>query len=178
MFQHYIAVVKGFKRGDDGCLNMFEGVRRAYVLQVLYVMKVIEQLGTDPAIDLLMQAAERQGAIVAREMKRIIPEDASPLEIGVKVYQTFMSDAGAEVSEYKRDEKSVTFLIKRCPFYEAFLEVGVDCGMFLNGLCSNLTLPAIQASLAYFDSNLRVEPVLTRETAEELCLERVFLAHE
>ena len=40
---------------------MFDGVRRSYVLLVLYVMKVIERLGTDPAIELLMEAAERQG---------------------------------------------------------------------------------------------------------------------
>jgi hypothetical protein len=154
---------------------MFEGVKRAYVLLVFYVMEVIEQLGTEPAINMLLHAADRQGALIAREVKHIIPEDASPLEKGELVYQTFMSEAGADISEYKRDETSVTFLIKRCPFYEAFLDVGVDCGMFLNGLCSNLTLPAIQASLIYFNPNLRVEPVLTRETAEELCLERVYL---
>jgi hypothetical protein len=47
--------------------------------------------------------------------------------------------------------------------------------MFLNGLCTYLTLPSIQATLNEFDKNLRVEPVLTRESAEEICLERVFL---
>jgi hypothetical protein len=152
---------------------MFEGVKRAYTLQVLYIMKTIEILGTDPALDLLMKAAESQGTIIANELKRNLPNDLDPLEIGAEVYKTFMSDASSEITEYKRDKESVTFLIKRCPFYEAFLEVGVDCGVFLSGICSNLTLPAIQATLKQFDENLMVEAVLTRETAEEFCLERV-----
>lgn len=155
---------------------MFDGVRRAYDLQILYVMEVIELLGTDKAIELLEKASKRQGAIIAREMRRKLPDNLSSIEIGSAVYGSFMEDAGAEINVYKQDENSVTFLINRCPFFEAFLDVGVDCGMFLNGLCTYLTLPSIQATLNEFESNLRVEPVLTRETAEEFCLERVYLA--
>lgn len=154
---------------------MFEGVRRAYVLLVLYAMKVMEHLGTDPGIGLLMEAAEEQGAIIAREMRGSIPDDATPLEVGEEVYSRFMEEAGAEVSIHQRDEASVTFMVRRCPFHGAFLDVGVDCGMFLEGLCSDLTIPAIQATLSQFDSRLKMEPVLTRETAEEICLERVYL---
>ena len=155
---------------------MFDGVRRAYDLQILYVMKVIEQLGTDKAIELLEEASKRQGIIIAREMRRKLPKDLSSIEIGAEVYRRFMEDAGAEIKIHKQDETSVTFLIERCPFFEAFLDVGVDCGMFLNGLCTHLTLPSIQATLVEFDEKLRVEPVLTREAAEDFCLERVFLA--
>jgi hypothetical protein len=155
---------------------MFDGVRRAYDLQILYVMEVIELLGTDKAIELLEKASKRQGMIITRGLRKKIPEDLSSIEIGAEVYRRFMEDAGAEIKVYKQDEKSVTFLIDRCPFFEAFLDVGVDCGMFLNGLCTHLTLPSIQATLIEFDSKLRVEPIVTRESAEEFCLERVFLA--
>ena len=154
---------------------MFDGVRRAYDLQILYVMKVIEQLGTDKALELLEEASKRQGIIIAREMRRKLPKDLSSLQIGAEVYRRFMEDAGAEIKVHKQDEHSVTFLINRCPFFEAFLDVGVDCGMFLNGLCTHLTLPSIQATLNEFDQKLRVEPVLTRESAEEFCLERVYI---
>jgi hypothetical protein len=154
---------------------MFDGVRRAYDLQILYVMKVIEQLGTDKALELLEEASKRQGVIIAREMRRNLPKDLSSLQIGAEVYRRFMEDAGAEIKVHKQDENSVTFLINRCPFFEAFLDVGVDCGMFLNGLCTHLTLPSIQATLNEFDQKLRVEPVLTRESAEEFCLERVYI---
>ena len=155
---------------------MFDGVRRAYDLQILYVMKVIEQLGTDKALELHEEACKRQGVIIAREMRRKLPKDLTSLEVGAEVYRLFMEDAGAEIKIHKQDETSVTFLIDRCPFFEAFLDVGVDCGMFLNGLCTHLTLPSIQATLTEFDEKLRVEPVVTRESAEEFCLERVFLA--
>ena len=157
---------------------MFEGVRRAYVLQIAYIMEVIEELGTDEALRMLDDAARRQGSIVAREMRRALPEGMGALDVGAEVYRRFMADAGAEITEHRRDETSVTFLVRRCPFYEAFLDVGVDCGMFLNGLCGNLTLPSIQHTLSHFDERLRVETVVTRETAEELCLERVYLAEE
>lgn len=154
---------------------MFDGVRRAYDLQIIYVMKVIEQLGTDKALELLEEASKRQGVIIAREMRRKLPKNLSSLQIGAEVYRCFMEDAGAEIKVHKQDENSVTFLINRCPFFEAFLDVGVDCGMFLNGLCTHLTLPSIQATLNEFDQKLRVEPVLTRESAEEFCLERVYI---
>lgn len=157
-------------------LIMFDGVRRAYDLNILYVMQVIEILGTDKALELLEEASRRQGVIIAREMRRKLPKDLTIIEIGAEVYRRFMEDAGTEIKIHKQDETSVTFLINRCPFFEAFLDVGVDCGMFLNGLCTHLTLPSIQATLNEFDQRLRVEAVLTRGSAEEYCLERVFLA--
>jgi len=154
---------------------MSEGVRRATVLQALYMMQVIERHGTDEALMLLEQAAERQGAILAREMRRTLPDGLSPLEGGAEAYRRLMKDAGAEITEHKRDENSVTFAVSTCPFYEAFLDVGVDCGIFLNGLCRNLTLPSVQHTLSRLDPRLRVEAVITRESAEEICLERVVL---
>jgi predicted ArsR family transcriptional regulator len=155
---------------------MFNGVKRAYILQIAYIMKVIEKYGTDEALGILEEAAQRQGTITAREMRRTLPKDLSPLDTAVEVYRRFMSDTGAEVTEHQRDENSVTFLINRCPFYEAFLDIGVDCGMFLNGLCNNLTLPSIQCTLTHFDSRLKIEPVVSRESAEEICMERVYLS--
>ncbi len=152
------------------------GSRRGYTLLTLYIIEVIKELGTQPSLDKLMEAAEKQGAIIAKEMKRDMPQGLTTLETGAEVYRRFMVDAGAEVAVHKRDERSVTFVARRCPFHEAFLDVGVDCGIFLKGLCSNLTLPAIQATLNEFDRRLRVENVVARQSAEEVCLERVYLS--
>ena len=151
------------------------GVRRGYTLLTLYIIEVIKDLGTQPSLDKLMEAAERQGAIIAGEMKKEMPSGLTPLETGSEVYRRFMADAGADVNINRRDETSVTFVVRRCPFHEAFLDVGVDCGIFLKGLCSNLTLPAIQATLSQFDPRLKVENVLARQSAEEICMERVYL---
>ena len=149
---------------------MFDGARRAYMLQILYVMNAIEELGSDKALEILEKSSERQGVIIARNMKKTLPEGMTSLEIGAEVYRRFMSDAGTEISVHQQDEKSVTFVINRCTFFEAFLDVGVDWGMFLNGLCTHLTLPSIQATLNQFDPRLKVEPVLTRKAVEDLCL--------
>ncbi len=152
------------------------GVRRGYTLLTLYIIEVIKDLGTQPSLDKLMEAAEKQGIIIAKEMRKQLPSGLTALETGAEVYRRFMADAGAEVTIHKRDPGSVTFVVMRCPFHEAFLDVGVDCGIFLKGLCSSLTLPAIQATLNQFDTRLRVENVVARASAEEMCLERVCLA--
>ena len=152
------------------------GVRRGYTLLTLYIIEVIKDLGTQPSLDKLMEAAAKQGIIIAAEMKKQLPSGLTTLETGAEVYRRFMADAGAEVTIHKRDPESVTFVVNMCPFHEAFLEVGVDCGIFLKGLCSSLTLPAIQATLNQFDTRLRVENVVARASAEEMCLERVYLA--
>jgi len=154
---------------------MLDGTRRAYTLLIFYIIQNINRVGTDPAIELLQEAAERQGIVIAREMRRIISKNLPPLEQGAEIYRRFMEDAGAEVEVHKKDENSITFRVAECPFYEAFLDVGVDCGYFLNGLCSKLTLPSIQSTLNQFNPNLRVETIVTREVAEELCLERVII---
>lgn len=153
-----------------------EGVRRGYTLLMLYIIEVIKDLGTQPSLDKLMEAAEKQGPLIAKEMRRQMTVGLTPMEMGTEVYMRFMRDAGADVAIHKRDDRSVTFVVRRCPFHEAFLEVGVDCDIFLKGLCSNLTLPAIQATLKEFDTRLGVENVIARQSAEEVCLERVTFA--
>ncbi len=163
-------------RSIDAKISMSAlGVRRGYTLLTLYIIEVIKDLGTQPSLDKLIEAAEKQGVIIAKEMKREMPSGLTLLETGAEVYRRFMADAGAEVSIHRRDDSSVTFVVRRCPFHEAFLDVGVDCGIFLKGLCSNLTLPALQATLNQFDHRLKVENILTRQSAEEMCIERVYL---
>ena len=82
---------------------MFDGVKRAYVLQIAYIMEVVEERGTDEALRMLDDAAKRQGAIVAREMRRTLPEGLDVLDVGAEVYRRFMADAGAEITEHRRD---------------------------------------------------------------------------
>ena len=154
---------------------MFEGIRRSYTLLTLLLMEIIEELGTDRALEMLQASVEKQAEIIAGELRRKIPEEITPLEKGMAVYSAFMEDAGAEIVVHERTEDSITYRVKGCPFYEALLDVGVDCGYFLGGLCTHLTLPAIQATLKRFDPRLRLEPRLVRESAEEFCLERVYL---
>ena len=154
---------------------MFNGVRRSYTLLILFLNEVIEEMGTDRGLEMLQAAVEKHSEVAHDELLRELPKDFPPLEIGDFVYRTFMEEAGAEVVVYKRDDSSITYRVSRCPFYEAFLDMGIDCGYFVGGLCGNLTLPAIQAILNRFDGHLRVESRLVRESAEEFCLEQITL---
>ncbi|UCH56829.1 MAG: L-2-amino-thiazoline-4-carboxylic acid hydrolase [Candidatus Bathyarchaeota archaeon] len=154
---------------------MFEGVRRSYALLILLLMEIIEELGTDRGLEMLQTSVEKQAAIIARELRRKIPENSDLLDTSNLVYRAFMEEAGAELAVHEKTEDSITYRVKRCPFYEAFLDVGIDCGYFLGGLCTHLTLPAIQAALNHFRGGLKLEPLLVRESAEEFCLERISL---
>jgi hypothetical protein len=148
---------------------------QSYSLLILFLNEVIEELGTDRGLEMLQVAVDKQAEVIHGELLREMSEDSPPLEIGTAVYRTFMEEAGAEVVVHERDDSSITYRVARCPFYEAFLDVGIDCGYFLGGLCGELTLPAIQALLNKFDRRLRVESRLVRESAEEFCLERITL---
>jgi len=103
---------------------MFDGIRRSYALLTLFLMEAIEELGSDRALEMLQSAVEKQAGIIERELRRKIPEDLPPLEKGLEVYRAFMEDAGAEVTVHEKSENSVTFLIRRCPFYEALRRPG------------------------------------------------------
>ena len=145
---------------------MFKGVRRSYTLLILFLEEVIAELGTDRGLEMLQAAVENQADVIQEELFREQSMDSHPLDIGDAIYRTFMEEAGAEVVVHERDDSSVTYRVGRCPFYEAFLDVGINCGYFLEGLCGNLTLPAIQAILSRFDRRLRMESRVIRGSAE------------
>ena len=154
---------------------MYTGIRRSYTLLVQLLMEIIEELGTDRGIEMLQTSVEKQADIIEKELRDKIPKELPPIKKGITVYMDFMESAGAEVTLREEDDDQATFWVKRCPFYEALLDVGIDCGYFLGGLCTHLTLPAIQATLKRFDPRLKLETKIVRESAEELCLERIYL---
>lgn len=122
---------------------------------------------------MLDSASEQQGIMLAEEYKKILPKTLSTLEVGAETYKLFMTETGAEIVLHEKGDDSFTFRIQKCPFHEVYLNIGIDCGYFLNGLCSNLILPSIRSTLKHLNKNLRIEPVLTRETAEDFCLIKI-----
>ena len=154
---------------------MLNGIKRAYTLLILFLIEVIEAQGTDISLKMLQNAIEKQADIIHDELFKEISKEEDPIKIGDKVYRAFMEEAGAEVIAFEENDCSITFRVRHCPFFEAFLDVGINCGYFLGGLCTNFTLPAIQAILVRFNERLRIDTRLIRETSEEYCLERLFL---
>ncbi len=156
---------------------MSVGVRRSLSLLFLYIMNVIEEIGTDSSIKLLIKAAEEHGNIFAGEFKKEYSSDLPSLEIAEKVYCKYMEDVGADVHSYEKNSDSASFIIYDCPFFDAFLDVGIKCGIFLEGLCSNLTLPTVQTSLSNFGINVRVEATRCKNSSEDFCIEKVSLVN-
>jgi hypothetical protein len=154
---------------------MINGVIRSYTLLILFLIEVIKELGTDRSLEMLHIAIEKHADVIYRNLLKDLPKDSTPLEIGEVVYRTFMVEAGAKIFDHEKTDSSITYRVSRCPFFDAFIDVGIDCGYFLGGLCSNLTLPAIQSILCKFDERLTVESRLIRDTAEEFCLEQITL---
>jgi len=137
-------------------------------------MEVIEQLGTDKALELLLKAAEKQAEVIERELAGQI-KAADPLERGLEVYSRFMEDLGAQLTVRTRSPDSISVRVDRCPIYEAFLDIGLDCGFWMQGLCTNIVLPSIQAALKRFNPRLRLALEKHRTSAEDSCLIKISL---
>ena len=54
---------------------MFEGIRRSYTLLTLLLMEIIEELGTDRALEMLQDSVEKQGitGMIRRRAKDLGP---------------------------------------------------------------------------------------------------------
>ena len=152
--------------------DLSSGVRRVYALTFLFLMEVIEKLGTDRALELLSKAAERQAEIIEKELANQI-KAAEPLEKGLQVYSRFMADLGGEVKVQARSADNASIRVGRCPIYEAFLSIGLDCGFWMQGLCTNIVLPSIGATLERFEPKLRLTLEKYRGSAEDSCLLRI-----
>ena len=163
---------QGWKRVSQG--DQFSGVRRIYALCFFFLMEVIEQLGTDRALELLSKAAEHQAEAIERELAGQI-RTAEPLEKGLEVYRRFMEDLAAQLTVQARNTDSISVKVDRCPIYEAFLDIGLDCGFWMQGLCTNIVLPSIEAALKRFDQKLRLILEKHRTSAEDPCLIKISL---
>ncbi len=160
-------------KGAD--IDRARGVRRAYTLIFLLMMELVEELGSDRALEMLRKAVERQVGLFEEEFRRETTPCMNPIEMGFKAYRSFMEDLGAEVEVHKRGEASITLRVERCPLYEAMMDAGVECGDLQGGLCTNLILPSIQGILKRLDPALRLRAMLTRRSLEEFCLEDIYL---
>jgi len=154
--------------------DQFSGARRVYALCFFFLMEVIEQLGTDRALELLLKAAEKQAEVIERELVGQL-KATDPLEKGFEVYSRFMEDLGAKVLAKARSGNNISVRVDRCPIYEAFLDIGLDCGFWMQGLCTNIVLPSIEATLKRFDPTLRLSLEKYRASAEDTCQIKVSL---
>jgi len=150
----------------------FNGVRRVYALCFLFLMEVIERLGTDRALESLSRAVERQAEIVEKELSSLKGMTDS-LERGLEVYRCFMGDLGVQFTVEKEGEEGALIRVGRCPIYEAYLDIGLECGFWMEDLCTHITLPSIEAVLRRFDPRLRLLLERYRASVEEPCLVRM-----
>lgn len=138
-------------------------------------MKIIEEIGSEKGLQLFHEAVERQAETIEKEIKKRIPKNLSTLDAGVEAYIVFMRDTGAEVQISEKGEDHAEFAVRRCPFYEALLDVDVRCNQLQGGVCMNLAIPAIESILKRVDSRFKVEPKLIRKSSEDICLEEIRL---
>jgi len=160
-------------RGEGG--DRSKGVKRAYTLLFLLVMELIEELGSDRALEMLKRAEEKIAVIFEKEFRSLRPSTQEPLKMGIEAYRAFMEESGAEIAIHGMGEASAALRVGRCPFYEALLDVGVDCGYLQGALCSNMILPAIQEILKRIDPRLGLRTRITRQSIDEFCIEEILL---
>ncbi len=151
-----------------------DGIRRAYTTLFLMMMELVEELGSDRALEILRRTSEREARILEKELEGR-PTIPNPLERGLEAYRIYMEGLGAEVETHLLGKASITLRVERCPLYEAMLSVGVDCGHLQGGICKNLVLPTMQEILKRIEPKLRIRTRLTRQSIEEFCLEEIYI---
>ena len=160
-------------RTDSKEVSKAEGDRRAYTLCYLFLMEVIETIGTDKALELLSRAADRQADILEKETSSHIHREGSPREKGLEAYKHFMEDIGAQVTATPQPNTETTVKVGRCPIYEAYLSIGLECSTWMQGLCTNIVIPSIEKTIHKFEPRLRLRIVTYRASAEEPCTLRL-----
>jgi len=148
---------------------MATGPRRIYTLSFLFLMEVIQRLGTDKALGLLTEAAKKHAEILEKEFGAAHGL-GTPLEKGAYVYRAFMKDLGTETQVVRESIDGVDVRSRSCPIYGAFLDIGVECDFWMKGLCTNIVLPSIEAALKRFDERLTLTLLKHRSSAEDECV--------
>lgn len=155
--------------------KIHRGVRRAYTLLFLLISELVEELGTDGALEAVERAVEREAELLAGELRRSQPEGLNPLELGLEAYKELMGSIGAEFEVVEREGDHITIRVDRCPYYEALIDASIDCGYFLGGVCRNILTPLLEGVLRRLEGGLRLEVERVRETAEGICVVRLLL---
>ncbi|MCD6479725.1 hypothetical protein J7L65_02945 [Candidatus Bathyarchaeota archaeon] len=150
------------------------GARRAYTLLFLLISEIVEQLGTDGALEAIERAVEREAELLARELQGSLSA-SNPLERGLEAYGELMGSIGARFEVVEREENRFTIRVDYCPYYEALIDASIDCGYFLGGVCRNIVRPLLEAVLKQLDDRLRLEVEAVREAAEGVCILRLRL---
>ena len=150
------------------------GARRAYTLLFLLISEIVEQLGTDGALEAIERAVEREAELLAGELQGSLSA-SNPLERGLEAYGELMGSIGARFEVVEREENRFTIRVDYCPYYEALIDASIDCGYFLGGVCRNIVRPLLEAVLRQLDDRLRLEVEAVREAAEGVCILRMTL---
>ena len=150
------------------------GARRAYTLLFLLISEIVEQLGTDGALEAIERAVEREAELLAGELQGSLSA-SNPLERGLEAYGELMGSIGARFEVVEREENRFTIRVDYCPYYEALIDASIDCGYFLGGVCRNIVRPLLEAVLRKLDDRLRLEVEAVREAAEGVCILRLRL---
>lgn len=138
-------------------------------------MQVIEKIGTDRALDLLYKAVDSQADIIQKEFSQTVLAKPSPLEKGLEVYTRFMRELGAHVLAVPIGDSEFSLKVERCPIYEAYLSIGLECDVWMHGLCTNIVLPSILKIIERFEPDVRLDLVRYRASLDEPCLLRLGL---
>lgn len=153
----------------------FLGVKRAYGVLFSYIISVIEDLGSDKALEILKEVVQKRGRDDGLELKRRLEAVNNDMFDGLAVYSAFIQDSGMNFDVIEENEEKIILKIGKCPVFEASHEAILDCQYFGEKMCRLIYLPLASAVVSVINPNLSVDLVRYRTFHDGYCIEEISL---
>jgi len=153
----------------------FLGVKRAYSVLFSYIISVIENLGSDKALEILKEVVQKRGREDGSELKIRLGIVNDKIIDGLAVYSAFIQDSGMKFDVIKETKEKIVLRIGKCPVFEASHEAIVDCQYFGERMCRLIYLPLASALVSVINPNLSVDLVRYRTFHDGYCIEEMSL---
>lgn len=151
----------------------FLGVKRAYGVLFSYIISVIENLGSDKALEILKEVVQKRGKEDGLELKRRLEVVSDSIVDGLAVYSAFIQDSGMNFDIIEMNEKKIVLKIGKCPVFEASHEAILDCQYFGERMCRLIYLPLASAVVSTINPNLSVDLIRYRTFHDGYCIEEI-----
>jgi len=151
------------------------GVKRAYSVFFSYIISVIENLGSDKALEILNEVVQKRGKEDGSDLKRRLKIKSDDISDGLAIYSAFIQDSGMTFDIIDNDENKIVLRIGKCPVYEASHETILDCQYFGEKMCRLIYLPLASAVVSVINPNLSVDLVRYRSFHDGYCIEKMSL---
>jgi hypothetical protein len=148
-------------------------VQRAYSILFAYILAMVEEVGTDRALDILSQVVENRGREDGKILAKKLGISGGEIEAGFTLYKALLDQWGVTHEIVERTDERILIRVGRCPIYDALHSADIHCDWMMEGICDKIALPLATAAIRHVSPDLKVVVRRFRTSSEADCLEEL-----